>query len=114
VPVIDASAAVVAVHQNHDYSYHPACERGVWEGEEARENYRLHEGKFRTLASVTNVLRRGRIKSNYNRCFVRAKEATVSAFYAVWFRALNLTRPLRNRLGLRKQRLNEGNRVDSR
>jgi len=114
VPVIDASAAVVAVHQNHDYSYHAAGERGVWEGEEARENYRLHERKFRTLASATHVVRRGRIRSNYNRWFVRAKEVTVSAFFAVWFGALNLTRPLRNRLGLHKQRLNEGNRVDSR
>ena len=43
VPVVDASDAVVAVHQNHDYAYHPDGEKGVWEGEEARENYQLHK-----------------------------------------------------------------------
>ena len=29
--VVDGSAVVVAVHQNHDYSYHPEGEKGVWE-----------------------------------------------------------------------------------
>ena len=29
-PVIDASSVVCAVHQNHDYSYHPDAEKGVW------------------------------------------------------------------------------------
>src|SRR5262249_18442260 len=44
VPVIDVSARVVAVHQNHDYGYHPQGEIGVWQGEEAQENYKLHAG----------------------------------------------------------------------
>ena len=60
VPLVDASAAVVAVHQNHDYAYHPAGEKGVWEGEEARENYRLYEGKFRTLANATHIFKDGK------------------------------------------------------
>ncbi len=47
VPVVDASRVVRAVHQNHDYGYHPEGEKGVWEGEEAQENYRLHEGEIR-------------------------------------------------------------------
>ena len=62
VPVVDASAAVVAVHQNHDYGYHPEGEKGVWEGEEAQENYRLHQGKFRTLANATHLLSGGECK----------------------------------------------------
>ena len=49
VPVVDASGVVRAVHQNHDYGYHPEGEKGVWEGEEAQENYRLHYGKYATL-----------------------------------------------------------------
>ena len=40
VPVVDVSRVVRAVHQNHDYGYHPEGEKGVWEGEEAQENYR--------------------------------------------------------------------------
>ncbi len=35
-PVIDASRAVMAVHQNHDYNYHPQGKAGVWSGEECR------------------------------------------------------------------------------
>lgn len=33
--VIDASARVVAVHQNHDYGYHPQGKQGVFFGAEA-------------------------------------------------------------------------------
>ena len=41
VPVIDASAAITAIHQNHDYSYHPEGERGIKVGLEARRNREL-------------------------------------------------------------------------
>ncbi len=33
--VVDASAVILAVHQNHDYAYHPDGKVGVWSGEEA-------------------------------------------------------------------------------
>ncbi len=36
--VVDASSSVIAVHQNHDYSYHPNGRAGVWHGIEADEN----------------------------------------------------------------------------
>ncbi len=39
--VIDASAVVMAIHQNHDYSHHPQGTAGVWKGEEARRNRQL-------------------------------------------------------------------------
>ena len=57
--LIDASAVVRAVHQNHDYGDHPEGEKGVWEGEEAQENYALLEGhrKFRTLDNATHLLK---------------------------------------------------------
>src|SRR5271165_1091004 len=42
--VVDASSVVCAVHQNHDYAYHPDGEKGVWEGEEAQQNYKFLEG----------------------------------------------------------------------
>jgi hypothetical protein len=38
VPVVDASQDVPAVHQNHDYSHHPAGAEGVWHGEKAQQN----------------------------------------------------------------------------
>lgn len=44
VPVVNASRAVVAVHQNHDYNHHPQGESGVWRGEEAKRNLELAGG----------------------------------------------------------------------
>ena len=43
-PVIDASRAVMAIHQNHDYSYHPQGKAGVWTREEAGRNAQLAGG----------------------------------------------------------------------
>ena len=37
-PVIDASDAILAVHQNHDYGYHPQGKDGVFNGAEAERN----------------------------------------------------------------------------
>ena len=49
--VVDVSTVVLAIHQNHDYAYHPDGEAGVWQGEEAQRNYALlEEGRcFRTM-----------------------------------------------------------------
>jgi hypothetical protein len=41
--VIDATRAVTAVHQNHDYGHHPQGTEGVWKGPEAQENLKLAE-----------------------------------------------------------------------
>jgi hypothetical protein len=101
VPVIDASRVVMAVHQNHDYGYHPDGEKGVWEGEEAQQNYLLHQGKYATLAEATYVLTPRGLRPNFKGAFVRAKRKAAPAFYRVWFALLDLTRPIRARLGLR-------------
>jgi len=57
-PVIDASRAVMAIHQNHDYSYHPRGKAGVWTGEEAGRNAQLAGGwrHLRTIADATELL----------------------------------------------------------
>ena len=102
VPVVDASSVVRAVHQNHDYGYHPQGEKGVWEGEEAQENYRLHYGKFATLGDATCVLTGRGLRRNYKAAWVAASRRATNGFYEAWFRVLNLTRPARRRLGIRK------------
>jgi len=106
VPLVDASKAVLAVHQNHDYGYHPDGEKGVWEGEEAQENYALLDGyrKFRTLRDATHWLSPAGLRPNYRRYFHRAKQEWIARLHSAWFRALDLTRPLRHRLGLRERR----------
>jgi hypothetical protein len=103
--LIDASAVICAVHQNHDYGYHPDGEKGVWEGEEAQENYKLLEGhrKFATLENATHILRPGGLHRNYRHWIVQARRRTTDALSPAWFHFLALTRPVRRRLGLRKK-----------
>lgn len=43
--VVDCSAVILAVHQNHDYSHHPKGESGAWRGEEAMRNAKLSGGR---------------------------------------------------------------------
>jgi hypothetical protein len=103
--LIDASAVICAVHQNHDYSYHPLGEKGVWEGEEAQENYNLLEGhrKYRTLDDATHLLKSDGMHSNYRHWYVQAKREARDRLSRLWFRLLNVTRPFRHRIGLRQK-----------
>ena len=45
LPVIDATATITVVHQNHDYGHHPKGFDGVWKGPEADLNLRLAGGR---------------------------------------------------------------------
>lgn len=105
VRLVDASAAVCAVHQNHDYSYHPDGEKGVWEGEEAQENYRLLENwrKYRTLESATHVLRSGQLCPNHARWLVAPKRHLRTLPSRLWHLFLKMSLPLRHRLGLKRE-----------
>jgi hypothetical protein len=48
IPLIDATEAIMAVHQNHDYNHHPEGRQGVFSGEEAAHNLHLLGGKHYT------------------------------------------------------------------
>lgn len=110
-PVVDASRAVLAVHQNHDYGHHSQGKHGVWYGEEAGANYELAGGwkHLRTIADATEVLRADGLKPNAARHWSAAKRyvrqagriALYNIWQPVWFFLLDITRPLRNALGLR-------------
>jgi len=107
-PVVDASRAVMAVHQNHDYSHHPQGKPGVWNGEEARRNAQLAGGwrHLRTIADATELLTPEELKPNALRHWSTAKRYATQAgrvlyydvWHPIWFALLNLTRPLRRSL----------------
>jgi hypothetical protein len=107
-PVVDASRAVMAVHQNHDYSYHPQGKAGVWSGEEAGLNGQLAGGwrHLRTIADATEVLPPEKRKRNLVRHWSAVKRYARQAgrvlrndvWHPVWFAMLDLTRPLRRSL----------------
>ena len=114
-PVIDASASVLAVHQNHDYGYHPQGKTGVFHGGEALRNHELTGGwqPLRTIADATEILGRDGLKPNRQRHWTAAKRymrrAALSLFHdvieRVWFLLLGLSRPARRKLGLRAENL---------
>jgi hypothetical protein len=105
VPLVDATDSVLAVHQNHDYSYHPQGETGVWEGEEARRNYSLLGGWRRlcTLESATYRLSPRGLRRSHGHFRTLARRATGEFVRSTWFAMLGATRPLRHRLGLRRK-----------
>ena len=108
--VIDASEAVLAVHQNHDYGYHPQGKEGVFSGEEAGRNYDLAGGwrHLRTIADAGEVLCKSGLKANRLRHWASAKRYARQAGRVVlhggieraWFLILGLTRPIRRKVGL--------------
>jgi len=52
--VIDASDAVFAMHQNHDYAYHPEGQTGVWYGEGSQQNFKV-AGGYRHLHTLEDA-----------------------------------------------------------
>jgi hypothetical protein len=102
VPVVDVSKVVVAVHQNHDYSYHPDGEQGVWNGAEAQYNYvLLKTGQHETLEGAFYVMHDHGLKRNYRGMLAKVRRKLVALLYTVWFGVLDVTRPIRSALGLR-------------
>lgn len=107
--VVDATAIVQAVHQNHDYSYHPDGAAGVWQGEEAQQNYALlQRGRcFATMENATHRLTPTGLRPNYRHWAVHMRRRIASLRSAIWFALLNVTRPVRHRLGLRERHIPE-------
>jgi hypothetical protein len=103
LPVIDASDVVIPIHQNHDYSYHPDGEKGVWQGEEAQRNYALLGGgqNYRRVEDATHRMAADGIDFNYRRWWTLGKRTAAAKRSQAWFAMLDATRPLRHRLGLK-------------
>jgi len=106
VPVVDATANVMAVHQNHDYAYHPQGLHGVWHGQEAQAN-RQFAGRGRhlfTLDDATHLLTDCGIEPNRLYRLAPLRRAFVRLANATWYPALEATKPIRHALGLRRWR----------
>ena len=110
--VLDASEVVLAMHQNHDYSYHPEGQKGVWYGEGAQRNFRV-AGGFRHLHTLEDATHRFTGQSVVPRRFfwlaparrfVRrvVKRVRDPMRVHMWHPALNATRRVRHAIGLRQ------------
>ena len=113
--VVDASHVVRAVHQNHDYTYHPQGQKGVFEDEEALRNRELAGGAshLHSIANATHILDEHGMQRNYSRdrrlfrgALLRIGEfLTYRVWLPIWHGILAITRPLRSVLGLRSKHL---------
>lgn len=103
--VVDASEAVMAIHQNHDYGYHPAGKAGVWSDELAQRNLELAGGRWHlcTIDDATHVLGPEGLRANPARRKRAVQRYWRTAKDAAWMAALDWTRPVRHAVGLRKK-----------
>jgi hypothetical protein len=112
-PVVNASAVVQAIHQNHDYNHHPQGTVGVWKGEEASRNAALAGGwkNLRHAGDATHVLTAQGLAPNGLRYWSSAKRTVESigryfvfdVWHPVWHAFLGATRPLRTAMGFRSR-----------
>jgi hypothetical protein len=114
--VVDASEVVTAVHQNHDYGYHPAGAKGVWTDEQAQENYRLAGGHWRlmTIDDATHILGADGERGNWRRRWAPYWRYFRPKVAPGWFALLDLTRPVRHALGVRSKGADGTGRPDGR
>jgi hypothetical protein len=119
--VVDASHVVRAVHQNHDYGYHPKGKEGVWTDEQSRRNFQLAGGysHLRYITDADKILTPQELKDNPKRLWVGLKRRSIqtkdllvsSLWHPIWFRVLGITRPLRQALGLRSKAVHPRQKV---
>jgi hypothetical protein len=114
--VIDASSVVQAIHQNHDYRYHPLGKQGVWNDQHAQENLRNAGGPrhMRSIADASVLLTPRGFRANPVRHWLAAARALrpwrYSIWNPIWFLLLDFTRPARHFLGLRASRKGSGSK----
>jgi hypothetical protein len=105
--VIDASPAVTAVHQNHDYSYHARGAAGPMTDEQALRNKEL-AGNGRHMLPIyfaTHRVTEAGLRRHWLHPFAPMRMALTPPFYRCWFAALRLTRPLRHLVGVDERRM---------
>lgn len=104
--VVDATDAVTAVHQNHDYSHVSGGMDWSYRGEEAKRNLNLGGNHVCNIFDATSRLSPGGVTLNWKGRFPFAPlrhmgwpvERSLTRW---WLRALAITRPMRHPLGLR-------------
>lgn len=104
VPVVDASADVLAIHQDHDYAYHPRGLQGVKTDAESKRNRALAGGQLHlyTIDHATHRLVDGRMEDKPGRWLVPLAFwlRTYSSQLGYWF--LKATFRARHALGLHR------------
>ena len=103
-PVIDASEAVVAIHQNHGYGLDPASHSALWNDEASKHNETVAGSRWHlcTIEDATHLLGPSGLRLNPNRNRQTARRLLRTARRVFWLSMLNWTRPIRKAVGFRK------------
>lgn len=99
-PIVDASAVIQAVHQNHPTPHNLGQKGGMLETEEGKRNFQL-TGGYRYLGRIDDasyVLTQAGIQRNFSR------ERAARLVDLAWRWLLLTTAPVRHPLGLRRRR----------
>jgi hypothetical protein len=112
IDVIDASAVVRAIHQNHGYASHPDGREGLWSDESSERNIALAGGDahLRLIQSATYRLTADKLSHNsfhylvHWRVTLERRTEPLRAFVRtnLWHPFLDLTRPVRHALGIKQ------------
>lgn len=102
IPVVDVSAGVLAIHQNHDFAYHSEGLEGIWRDPESRRNRALAGGQLHlyTIDHATHRLLNGRIEAKTGRWLTPATYLLRIYSGQFWYRFLKATFRTRRALGL--------------
>jgi len=108
--LVDATKAVTAVHQNHDYSHIPGGKDGAWRGIEARRNQELAGDIRFTVEDATHILLPRRLKCALDWSHTRRQLKTLHLFHPhlqmlarLLLRTIELADRARNRFGIDRE-----------
>jgi hypothetical protein len=104
VPVVDATADVLAVHQNHDFAYHPGGLQGIKTDAESKRNRALAGGQLHlyTIDHATHRLIDGLIVDKSGRWHVPLTFLLRVYSSQFWYWLLKATFRARHALGLNR------------
>jgi hypothetical protein len=102
VPVVDASADVLAIHQNHDFAYHAGGLQGIKADAESKRNRALAGGQLHlyTIDHATHRLVGGRIENKPGRWHVPLTFFLRTYSTQLWYWFLRNTFKTRHALGV--------------
>jgi hypothetical protein len=102
VPVVDVTADVLAVHQNHDFAYHPGGLAGIKADVESKRNRALAGGQLHlyTIDHATHQLVDGDIVDKPGRWHVPVTSLLCIYSSQFWYWLLEETFRVRHALGL--------------
>jgi len=100
IPLLDASAVVLAVHQNHATLHHPGLREGILESDEAKKNFQLAGGHqhLGRIDDASYLLTPSGIRRNFS------LDHWARRLGPLWPWLMRTTAPVRHRLGLRRRR----------